>query len=58
MGGHATGALELRQQVKQHQNAQEGRLGGKELVQTEIVGAQARVLTAGKQLNASLSTCQ
>lgn len=38
---HPDGALEFSQQVKQHQDREEGRLGGEELVQTEIIRRQA-----------------
>jgi hypothetical protein len=40
IAGHAAGALEFPQEVEQHQNAQEGGLGGEELAQAEIVRRQ------------------
>jgi hypothetical protein len=35
--------LEFSQQGEQHQNAQEGRLGGEELLQAEIISSQVRL---------------
>ncbi len=37
IAAHAAGALEFSEQVEQHQNAQKGRLGGKELAQAKII---------------------
>ncbi len=39
---HTGGALEFRQQVEQHQDAQESRLGRIELLQTEVIRRQVR----------------
>jgi hypothetical protein len=40
IAAQARGTLELAQQVEEHQNAQEGRFGGEELLQTEIIRRQ------------------
>ena len=40
IGAEATGALELREQIEQLQDATEGRFGDKKLTQAKIIGAQ------------------
>ncbi len=42
IAAQARRALEFRQQVEHHQNAQEGRLGGIELFQAEIIRRPVR----------------
>ena len=37
IAAHGAGTLEFSEQVEEHQNAQEGSLGGEELAQAEII---------------------
>src|ERR1039458_1254678 len=43
IAAHPRRALELAQQVEEHQNAQEGGLGGEELAQAKIIRRQVRL---------------
>ena len=54
---HPTGTLEFPQQVEEHQNAQEGCLGGEELPQAEIVSRQIGLQLLNALLFCSSSVC-